>query len=150
MTQSFCEIYVHAIFSTKQRQAWLDETIRSRVHAYLATLARDCGCPYVVVGGTADHVHLLANIGKQTGPVEWIGKSKQESSKFVKTLGPAYETFYWQTGYGMFSVAPGRVSAVRAYVEGQVAHHRKQTFQEEFRAFLKRYDIAYDERYVWD
>jgi len=150
MPQSFCQIYIHAIFSTKSWKRWLDDDIRPRVHAYLATLARDCGCPYVTVGGPDDHVHVLADIGKRTLPVELIGKVKQESSKFVKTLGKQYAGFYWQSGYGMFSVGPTRVEEVKTYIEHQVEHHRTQTFQEEFRALLDRYGIAYDERYVWD
>jgi len=150
MPQSFCQIYIHAIFSTKGRRRWLDDEIRSRVHAYLATIARDCGCPYVVVGGPDDHVHLLADIGKTVLPVNMIGKVKQESSKFIKTLGPGYGGFYWQNGYGMFSVGPTHVEDVKAYIERQVEHHRTQSFQDELRAFLDRYGISYDERYVWD
>ena len=75
---------------------------------------------------------------------------KKESSKFLKPLGPAYAGFYWQRGYGMFSVEPTQKTAVQQYIEGQQEHHRQRTFQEEFRAFLGRYGIAYDERYVWD
>ncbi|MBT3380152.1 MAG: IS200/IS605 family transposase [Lentisphaerae bacterium] len=150
MPQSFCQIHVHIIFSTKGRQRWLDDAIRPRVHAYLATLTRNCGCPCVVVGGPDDHVHMLVDIGKKVLPVDLIGKVKQESSKFIKTLGAEYGPFYWQSGYGMFSVGPARVEALKVYVEGQVEHHRTQTFQEEFRAFLERYRIPYDERYVWD
>ncbi|MBT3381436.1 MAG: IS200/IS605 family transposase [Lentisphaerae bacterium] len=150
MPQSFCQVYIHLIFSTKQRHRWLDDTIRSRVHAYLATLARDQGCPYVVVGGPDDHAHVLADLGKSVLPVDLVGRLKQESSKFVKTLGTDYVDFYWQTGYGMFSVGPTRVAAVKAYIEGQCEHHRRQSFREEFRAFLDRYDIVYDEKYVWD
>ena len=150
MAHSFCKIYVHAIFSTKDRQRWLDDAIRPRVHAYLATLTRDAGCPFVVVGGPDDHVHLLADIGKKVQPVEMLGRIKQESSKFVKTLGRDYGGFYWQSGYGMFSVGPTRVEDVKAYIDGQVEHHRRQTFQDEFRAFLNRYGVEYDERYIWD
>lgn len=150
MPQSFCQIYIHAVFSTKQRKRWLDDAIRPRVHAYLATLTRNCGCPYVVVGGTDNHVHMLADIGKKVLPVDLIGKVKQESSKFIKTLGMEYGGFYWQSGYGMFSVGPTRVQNVKAYIEGQIAHHHKQSFQEELREFLGRYNIPYDERYVWD
>ena len=106
MAHSFCKIYVHIIFSTKNRQSWLDEAIRSRVHAHLATLARSDGCPSVVVGGVEDHVHILADIGKKVKPIDMIRHIKQESSKFVKTLAPDYHQFYWQQGYGMFSVGP--------------------------------------------
>ena len=150
MAHSFCRIYVHLIFSTKERQRWLDEAIRPRVHAYLATLARDAGCPYVIVGGPEDHVHVLADIGKKAQPVDMVRHIKQESSKFVKTLGADYHHFYWQQGYGMFSVGPMRVDDVRKYIDGQVEHHRRHTFQDEFRAFLDRYRIEYDERYIWE
>ena len=104
----------------------------------------------MVVGGPDDHVHILADIGKRELPVDLVAKVKQESSKFVKTMGQEYGSFYWQNGYGMFSVGPTHVEEVKAYIEAQVEHHRKQTFQEEFRAFLERYSISYDERYLWD
>jgi putative transposase len=104
----------------------------------------------VVIGGPDDHVHILADIGKKVQPVNMIGKIKQESSKFIKTLGDEYAGFYWQNGYGMFSVGPTRVGDVKTYIEGQVEHHRTQSFQDELRAFLGRYGISYDERYIWD
>ncbi len=150
MPQSFCQIYVHGIFSTKNHQCWLSDAMRSRVHAYLATLARDCGCPYAHVGGAADHIHILADIGKKVAPVSMIAKVKQESSKFVKTLGSDYRDFYWQNGFGAFSVSPARIREVEAYITRQEEHHRKQTFQDELRAFLEKYGIEYDERYLWD
>ena len=150
MPQSFTKLYVHLIFSTKNRQAFLDEEIQPRVHAYLATVVRSMDSPYVVVGGVADHVHLLFDIGKSHAPIEYVERLKRESSKFVKTLGPKYRGFYWQRGYGMFSVSPIHLSAAEQYVRNQHEHHRKKTYQEEFREFLKRYGIECDERYVWD
>jgi len=150
MPQSFCQLYAHLIFSTKDRVRFLDDAIRPRVHAYLATVLRDLGAPFVVVGGTVDHVHILFDLGKKHAPPGYVEQVKKESSKFVKTLGTEYTKFFWQRGYGMFSVGPTHVPDVEAYVRGQEEHHRKMTFQEEFRAFLERYGIEYDERYVWD
>ncbi len=150
MAHSFSKVYIHIIFSTKERRRWLDDAVRARVHAYIATLARDAGCPFAAVGGPDDHVHLLVDMGKKVHPVEMIGRIKQESSKFFKTLGSEYHNFYWQAGYGMFSVGPTRVNDVKVYIDGQVEHHRKQTFQDEFRAFLNRYGIEYNENYLWD
>ena len=149
MAHSFCKIYIHAIFSTKDRTRWLDDTVRARVHAYIASVARTEGCPFVVVGGAEDHVHILMDIGKNVKPVDLIAKIKTTSSSFVKTLGADYRNFYWQGGYGMFSVAPTRVADVSSYIERQMEHHRKQTFRDEFLAFLSRYEIEYDERYIW-
>jgi putative transposase len=150
MPQSFTKLYAHLIFSTKSRQPFLDEKIQARVHGYLATIVRSIDSPYVVVGGVADHVHILFDMGKMHAPVEFVERVKRESSKFVKTLGPRYSRFYWQRGYGMFSVSPIHLADVEEYVRTQQAHHEKKTFQEEYREFLNRYGIEYDERYVWD
>ncbi len=150
MPQSFTKLYAHLIFSTKGRQPLLDAAIESRVHGYLATILRDMDCPYVLVGGVDDHVHILFDIGKLHAPVEFVEHVKRESSKFVKTLGTQYRPFYWQRGYGMFSVSPTHLGDVEAYIRNQRTHHRSTTFQEEYRGFLQRYGIAYDERYVWD
>ena len=150
MPQSFCQLYGHLIFSTRQRQRLLDEAVRPRVHGCLANLVRELDSPWVVVGGTEDHVHLLMNLSKLHAPVKLVEHVKKESSKYVKTLGPQYAGFYWQRGYGLFSVGPTRLAAVEDYVRQQVEHHRTRTFQEEYLAFLKRYAIEYDERYVWD
>jgi hypothetical protein len=116
----------------------------------LATVIRDLDSPWVVVGGVADHVHILFDMGKLHAPVEFVEKVKRESSKFVKTLGDKYREFYWQRGYGMFSVGPAQRGEAEAYVRNQDEHHRTKSFQEEFRGFLKRYGIAYDEERVWD
>jgi REP element-mobilizing transposase RayT len=143
-------LYAHLIFSTKNRKAFLDDDIRPREHAYLATVIRNMDSPYVVVGGVADHVHILFDMGKMRAPVDFVERVKRESSKFVKTLGPRYAEFYWQRGYGMFSVSPTHLEDVEKHVREQEMHHRKKTYQEEFREFLARYGIEYDERYVWD
>ena len=150
MPQSFTTLYAHLVFSTKNRQPFLDDEVRPRVHGYLATIVRSIDSPYVVVGGVADHVHLLFDMGKMHAPVEFVERVKRESSKFVKTLGPKYGRFYWQRGYGMFSVSPTHVADAEEYVRDQQEHHRTRTFQEEFRQLLERCAIKYDERYVWD
>jgi REP element-mobilizing transposase RayT len=150
MPQSFTKLYAHLIFSTKNRKPFLDDPIRPRVHAYLATALRDLDSPFVVAGGVADHVHVLFDMGKMHAPVKIVEQVKRESSKFVKTLGSRYKNFYWQRGYALFSVGPTQRSDVEAYVRNQEEHHRKITFQDELRMFLKRYEMDYDERYVWD
>ena len=150
MSQSLTKLYAHLIFSTKNRQPFLDNAIRPRVHAYLATIIRNVDSPWVVVGGVADHVHILFDMGKMHAPVEFVEQVKRESSKFVKTLGAAHKDFYWQRGYGMFSVGPAHRDEEEAYVRNQEEQHRTKSFQEEFRAFLEHHGMAYDEQYVWD
>jgi putative transposase len=148
--QSLTKLYAHLIFSTKNRQPFLDDEIRPRVHASLATTIREMDSPWVVVEGVDDHVHILFDMGKKHTPIEFVEHAKRESSKFVKTLGARFGEFYWHRGYGMFSVGPAHRQEAEDYVRNQEAHHRGKTFQEEFRAFLERYGVDYDERYVWD
>lgn len=150
MPQSLTRLYAHLIFSTKNRKTFLDEAIRPRVHAYLATIVRDLDSPWVVVGGVQDHVHILFDMGKMVAPVKFVEHVKRESSKFVKTLGPQYTGFYWQRGYGMFSVGPKDRDEAEDYVRDQEQHHQRQTFQDEYRAILRGYGIVFDEQYVWD
>jgi putative transposase len=150
MPQSLTKLYAHLVFSTKNREPSLESEIRPRVHAYLATIVRSFDSQWVVVGGIADHVHILFDIGKHHAPVAFVEQIKRESSKFVKTLGAQYKSFYWQRGYGMFSVGPADRDEAEAYVRNQEEHHRTKSYQEEFRAMLKRYRVEFDEQYVWD
>ena len=147
MSQSLTKLYAHLIFSTKGRKRFINDEIQERVHGYLATVIRSLDSPYVVIGGVADHVHLLFDMGKMHAPVKFVEQVKRESSKFVKTLGAQYRDFYWQRGYAMFSVSPTHLADTEKYVRNQAEHHRTKTFQEEFR---ERYNIEYDEQYVWD
>jgi len=150
MPQSLSQLYAHLIFSTKDRYPFLTDDIRDRVHAYLATVLRDMGAPFVVVGGVADHVHLLFDMGRIHAAKDFVEQVKRESSKFVKTLRPNLEQFYWQRGYGIFSVSPTHRIDVETYIAKQAEHHRVKSFQIEYREFLDRYAIQYDERYVWE
>ena len=150
MSQSLTKIYAHMAFSTKKRERWLDDKIRTRVHGYLATVIRVLDSLWVVVGGVEDHVHILFDMGKKTAPVKYVEQTKRESSKFVKTLGPKYGKFYWQRGYGMFSVSPKDRDEAESYVRHQEEHHRKRSFQDEYRMILNKYDVEFDETYVWD
>ena len=120
------------------------------MNSYLATVIRSIDSPYVVVSGVADHVHILFDMGKMHAPVKFVEQVKRESSKFVKTLGRKYNQFYWQRGYGMFSVSPTHLADAEKYVRNQDEHHQQKSFQDEFREILLRYGIVYDERYVWD
>ncbi len=125
MPQSHARLYVHLIFSTKDRRPLLDDAVLPRVHAYLATALRELKSQYVVVGGVADHVHLLFDMGRMNSAADVVEELKRESSKFIKTLGPKYRRFYWQRGYGIFSVSPTHRPAAEKYVRKQAEHHRK-------------------------
>ncbi|MCC5846836.1 MAG: IS200/IS605 family transposase [Verrucomicrobia bacterium] len=150
MPQSFHQLYAHIIFSTKHREPFMDASVRPNMQAYLATLCRDAGCPWVVVGGVEDHVHVAADLGKKLRSIDLIAHIKKESSSWIKKQGNAYHRFYWQDGYALFSFGAIQRDDVEQYIRNQEEHHRKKTFQEELLSFLKRYEIPYDERYIWD
>jgi putative transposase len=150
MPQSFFQIGVHLIFSTKNRLRYLDSDVIDATHAYLATVLRDKGCGQVVAGGTEDHVHVFCTLPKGEEPIKLIQVVKQESSKWIKNSYRGFDEFAWQRGYGIFSVSPQYFDEVIGYVNNQAKHHEKLSFQDEYRMFLKKYNMEYDEAYVWD
>jgi len=151
MPQSLANVLVHIVFSTKNRHPFLIETgIREEMHAYLGGTCNNLDCQVLTVGGVADHVHILCSLSRKISIATLIGEIKRESSKWAKAKGRMLTKFGWQNGYGVFSVAQSDVEKVRAYIAGQEGHHRKRTFQDEFRSFLREYKLEYDERYVWD
>jgi putative transposase len=150
MPQSLSLVVVHVIFSTKDRRAFLDGGMRPKLHAYLATVARSAGCEAYRVGGMADHVHLAIRLSRTITIADLVEQLKTSSSKWLKVQSQDLAAFAWQRGYACFSVGPTDLEALLAYIEGQEKHHLKRTFQDEFRMFLKKYGVAYEEAYVWD
>ena len=150
MPQSLSKVIVHIIFSTKNRGPWLVSNVRPRVHAYVATICRDLGAELVRVGGVADHVHIVTTLPRTVTQAQLIEQIKKTSSKWIKALDARYRGFFWQRGYGAFSVSPSQLDAVLQYVETQDEHHHTHTFQEEYRELLHRHGVEFDERYVWD
>jgi putative transposase len=151
MSQSLSKMWTHLIFSTKERYPFLsDKGIRAELHAYMAATLRKQDRPTLLVGGAADHIHALFVLSKNHSIAEIVYEVKRSSSKWIKTQGAGYKKFYWQSGYGAFSVSQSHVEQVRKYIAGQERHHRKVTFEDEFRKFLRRYEVDYDERYMWD
>jgi REP element-mobilizing transposase RayT len=150
MAQSLAKNLLHLIFSTKNREPCLTPTVRPKLHAYMAGILQHWESPAIVIGSEADHVHALFCLSKNVALCKAVEEVKKGSSKWLKTQGPEFAAFHWQNGYGAFSVSASNVPAVRRYIERQEEHHRKRTFQEELREFLKRYGLEWDERYVWD
>jgi REP element-mobilizing transposase RayT len=148
MAQSLARNVVHLIFSTKHRQPFVTQSVRDKLFAYLAGTLNQMRCPALQVGGGADHVHLLFVLSKTLSLSKVVEELKKESSKWAKSA--IQPRFYWQTGYGAFSVSASNEKAVVDYIIHQVRHHRRMTFQQEFRKFLQKHGIEYDEQYVWD
>jgi len=150
MPQSLSKVIVHIIFSTKDREPFLDSNVRARLHAYLATMCRDLGGELVRVGGVSDHVHIVTTLPRTFSQAEIDRADKKASSKWIKEVDTRYRPFFWQRGYGAFSVSPSQLEAVLQYIEAQQEHHRTRTFQEEYRELLRKHGVDFDERYLWD
>jgi putative transposase len=150
MPQSLVQIYVHLVFSTKDRRPFLrDQSFRERLHAYLVGACKGQECPSLQVGGVEDHVHLLVRLGKMNDVSTLVRELKRESSKWAKAESRV-DDFQWQSGYGAFSVSPSHIAALTGYIRNQEEHHKKESFQDEFRRLCKKYGMEMDEQYVWD
>ena len=150
MPQSLAQIYVHIIFSTKERHPFINTTIEPELFAYMGDTIKRCEGVLFLINGTADHVHVLSSLPRTMALSKYIEEIKRNSNRWIKTKGSDYQKFAWQNGYGAFSVSSSRKDSVLRYIAGQKEHHRKITFKEEFIAFLEKYGIEYDERYLWD
>jgi REP-associated tyrosine transposase len=150
MPQSLVQIYVHIVFSTKNRMPFLsDDDLRDRTYRYLAGIFNSLDSPAVIIGGVEDHVHILCRLGKTIAVADLARNVKRDSSKWIKDQSRQLD-FHWQRGYGAFSISPSHVPAITEYIRNQREHHRTETFQDEFRRICRKHGIDIDERYVWD
>lgn len=150
MPQSLAQILVHLVFSTKDRTPVLEDGIRDELHAYIGGIVQNLHGTLLTAGSVADHIHLLIAHPRTCAPSDLVKEIKTGSSKWPKTRGTRYADFHWQAGYGFFSISPAHRPALEQYIANQEEHHRKVTFQEEYRRLLNKYGIEFDESYVWD
>jgi putative transposase len=149
MPQSLSAVYIHLVFSTKHRQPFLhDKELRKDLHSFLGGTTKTLECPPILVGGVEDHVHLLARFGRTITQADWVKELKRVSNLWLKDQG--INSFEWQGGYADFSVSQSSLEQVKSYIANQEQHHAKLTFQDEVRALLRKHEMEWDERYVWD
>ena len=150
MMQSFSQILAHVVFSTKKRILLLDDNITTDLYPYITNILKNHKCCVLQIGGTENHIHILCALAKNLTMGKVVEEVKTGSSKWIKTKSSRYEDFYWQHGYGAFSVSPSHVAIVRNYIANQKQHHEKFTFEDEFRRLLQKYNVAFDEKYLFD
>jgi REP element-mobilizing transposase RayT len=148
MADSYTSLFYHLIFSTKNRETWLDEEVRTRLYPYLGGIARTNRWTSLAVGGAEDHTHMLVLLPPSVAVAKAVQLLKGGSSHWLHETMPG-KTGGWQDGYGAFSVSRSMVEDVKAYIAGQLEHHRQVPFMEEYRTFLQRHGIEVDERYIW-
>ena len=150
MAQTLVSLYVHIVFATKHRVRIIQPEIEPALYAYIGGIANNNESKLLAAGGDEDHSHLLLSMSKKIGLSELVGDIKRDSSVWIKTQDSRYSLFHWQDGYGAFSVGHTQLNAVKRYIARQKEHHSRVSFEDEFRYFLKKYEMPYDERYVWD
>jgi putative transposase len=150
MPQSLACLHIHLIFSTKGREPFITDKVRDALHSYMATVLQNLNCTPLLINSVDDHVHVLFDLARTVSVSQAVEDVKKASSKWIKTQGSEFAAFAWQSGYGAFCVSESNVAVVRKYIAEQQEHHRKKSFQEEYRQFLRSHRVAFDERYVWD
>jgi putative transposase len=151
MPQSLSVVYIHLVYSTKNRQPFLrDPETRADLHSFLGGTSKKLDCPPIIVGGVEDHVHLLCRFGRSITQADWVKELKRISNLWLKDQDDKYRDFEWQKGYADFSVSQSNLEQVKQYIANQEAHHRKMSFQDEVRELLRRHQQEWNEKYFWD
>ena len=150
MPQSIVKMFAHIVFSTKNRADLIHPEIEDGLFGYIHGIVENNNAKLIIANGTANHIHLLISLPKKFDIPELIGDIKRDSSFWIKKQDLQFSNFYWQRGYGAFSVGQLEIDVVKNYIAKQKEHHKKKDFKTEYRGFLKKYDVDFDERYVWD
>jgi REP element-mobilizing transposase RayT len=150
MPQSLTNIPIHLIFSTKNREPFIDATIKVRLFKYMGAVWLETGGKPVLINGPTDHVHVLATLASTCAIADAVRILKSNSSRSVHDTFPKSASFAWQSGYAAFSVSASNLKSVEQYIQEQEEHHRRVSFQDEYRVFLRKHGVEFDERYVWD
>lgn len=151
MPQSLSAVYIHLVFSTKNRERWFqDKGFREELHVVIGGISKGLDCPPLRIGGVEDHVHLLCRLGRTISQADWVKEIKRTSALWIKESSESFRDFHWQGGYAAFSVSQSNKESVMAYIAGQEEHHHRMSFQDEVRGLLRKHQVDWDERYVWD
>lgn len=150
MAQSLSQILIHIVFSTKNRVDCIPEDLESELYAYIASICKSFKSQAIKIGGTSNHIHILCILARTISVSTLIEKIKTGSSKWIKIKSNELKSFSWQSGYGVFSIGTSQIQVVKIYIENQKNHHKKLSFEEELRDLFQKYQIEFDERYVWD
>lgn len=149
MANTYINILIHTVFSTKNREPWLSSSLRERLYPYICGIARENSLKVFCIGGTDNHVHILLSLNSTTPIAKAIQFIKGGSSKWIHETFPEQKIFLWQEGYGAFSIGISNVDETRQYIENQEKHHSKESFCDEYLKFLRKNNIDFDEKYLW-
>jgi putative transposase len=148
MSQSYVQFYSHIVFHTRNNEKLITDTIENELYSYIGGILKNCKSNPIKIGGTSDHVHILCTLPKTLSISDLVEEIKKSSSKWVKTKGSAFNNFYWQDGYGCFSVSPSQINNVINYISNQKEHHKNVSCFDEYISLLKENGVEFDERYL--
>jgi putative transposase len=148
MSQSFVQFYTHIVFHTKNNKPLIRPEIEKELYSYLGGILKNYKSNPIQIGGTSDHIHILCTLPKTIAPADLVEEIKKSSSKWIKTIGSKYQNFYWQDGYGGFSVSNSGVESVKKYILTQKEHHKNVSWLDEYKKLLDAYNIIYDDKYL--
>ena len=149
MANTYINILIHTVFSTKNRDPWISSSLRERLYPYMCGIARENGLKLLCIGGTDNHIHILLSLDSTTSIAKAMQFIKGGSSKWIHETFPELRLFSWQEGYGAFSIGISNVDETKKYIENQEKHHSKESFCDEYLKFLRKNNIDFDEKYLW-
>jgi len=150
MANTYHQVYIQAVFAVKYREALLHKDWRKEVFAVIGNLINETGCKTIIVNGVEDHVHCFLGLKPTVSISELMKTVKAKSSKYINDHKFLLHRFEWQVGYGAFSYSHSHIDNVYNYIANQEKHHHKEGFKEEYLKHLKKFEVPYDERYVFE
>ncbi len=150
MANTYTQLYVQIIFSTKNRERLLHKSMREQLFAYISGIINNKGQFSLAVNGYLDHVHIFLSMKPDTAVSDLVKSIKQSSTNFIKEKGLIKNRFAWQKGYGAFTYSRSQIDDVVNYIVNQEEHHKHKTFEDEYISFLEKFGIDFDRRYVFD
>ncbi len=150
MANTYHQVYIQAVFAVKYRKAIIDKSWRPKLLGVIGNLINETGCKTIIVNGVEDHIHCFLGLKPVVSISELMKTIKAKSSKYINDQHFTESRFEWQEGYGVFSYSQSHIDNVYKYIANQEEHHKKQTFKKEYLDFLEKYNVAYDERYLFE
>jgi len=149
MPNTFTQIHIQFIFAVKYRLALIDKSWKEQLHQYITGMIQNKSHKMLQINSMPDHLHMLITFRPDENMSQLVQVVKSESTKWINSKQLSKSTFAWQEGFGAFSYSKSHVQDVIRYIENQEQHHKKQTFLDEYKAFLKAFDISFEERYIF-
>ncbi len=150
MANTYHQVYIQSVFAVKYREAVIDKKWKPLLMGVLGTLINETGCKTIIVNGIEDHVHCFFGLKPTVSISELMQTIKAKSSKYINDHRLTKVRFEWQVGYGVFSYSHSQIDNVYHYIANQEEHHKHQKFLEEYKEFLDRFEVDYDERYIFE